>query len=1061
MTPDPVSPVPARLDRIRMGACALFFVSGASGLIYQVVWVRRFGALFGNTVQSASLVSAVFLCGLGVGSWLVGRWSDRAHHDDPLAPLRWYGYSELTIAASGVALAWLLPRLGPLAVRCSSYQPGPAGWLEISVASYALRYLLAILTLAPSCLLMGGTLSLLIRLVVGGELGASGWRVGLLYGLNTAGAALGALLTDFALVPGLGLLGTQLCAVELGALAGLGALALAARGSTARPAGARAAVAPRPSSAASSRPADRVVMAMVLALGLTGLAAMGIEIVWLRFLCQILGSLRAVFSLLLGAMLLAMWLGSTLAGHLHRRVGQASLLLALSQVGLVLSVLALLGLLDHRELHRHFVAALQPSFVAAPGWERSLLAVWSNLRPILLVVALPSLLMGFAFPLGNAVAQRALGAVGGRAGALYLANTVGNVLGASLVGFVLLPDLGIRATVLVLCACAALSIGPAWYAWAAAREPAARTWPRTAFAACALGGALGLLGFARLPRERLLAPSLPARDEGGTQRVLTLSEGLNETLAITEVPGLGRTLWTNGHAMSSTSAPSARYMRALAHLPLLELDAPESVLVICFGVGNTLHAASLHPSVRRLEIADLSKQILEHAFYFAATNGDVLDDPRTRVLVNDGRHHLLTQPAESYDLVTLEPPPIFFAGVAALYSREFYQLVRERLRRGGLVTQWLPAYQVQGETVRSLVKAFVEVFPESVLLSGNDKDLILMGRRDLPLTLEPAELAARLAARPAVRADLEQVDMGSPLEIVGSFMASGARLRSATLSAEAATDDRPVLEYSQLSGIRSTELPAELVDVGEVGAWCPSCLAHIDGLASYLRLRGRLYASEAFRHSGALAVAEGRAEPLSLPDDAETRRTIAGSAYLQRLLGSPASSARQLGLRHLAAGRLPEALGALRSAVHDDPTDVDSLAVLGRVYAEAGSFDAAAGVLANAVALAPARADLRVDFARALRGLHQLMGALSELEQALALDPANADAHYELAASLKAAQQWAASDRELALALDLEPMHPKANLVLCRRATATGELATALDACAAAAAGGYEPAGKP
>ena len=137
-------------------------------------------------------------------------------------------------------------------------------------------------------------------------------------------------------------------------------------------------------------------------------------------------------------------------------------------------------------------------------------------------------------------------------------------------------------------------------------------------------------------------------------------------------------------------------MRALAHLPLLSMDNPETALVIGFGVGNTAHAAALHPSIRRVEIADLSKGVLAHAGYFREVNRDVLGDPRVVVYVNDGRQHLQMQPVASYDLVTLEPPPIGYAGVAALYSEEFYELVRTRLKARGYLTQWLPAYQVPG-----------------------------------------------------------------------------------------------------------------------------------------------------------------------------------------------------------------------------------------------------------------------------------------------------------------------------------------------------------------------------
>ena len=168
----------------------------------------------------------------------------------------------------------------------------------------------------------------------------------------------------------------------------------------------------------------------------------------------------------------------------------------------------------------------------------------------------------------------------------------------------------------------------------------------------------------------------------------------------------------------------------MSHIPLLSMDRPETVLVIGFGVGNTTHAATLHPSVTRVEVADLSRDVLRHASYFADVNGRVLEDSRVTVYVNDGRHHLQMKPAASYDLITLEPPPIGYAGMAALYSREFYALARTHLTANGVMSQWLPAYQVPTATTLAMIRAFVDVFPRAVLLSGAEADLLLVAAND-------------------------------------------------------------------------------------------------------------------------------------------------------------------------------------------------------------------------------------------------------------------------------------------------------------------------------------------
>src|SRR5437667_4565035 len=207
----------------------LFFFSGLSGLIYQVVWVRLFGNAFGNTLYSTSLVVAVFMLGLGVGSWLAGAWADRRYATQPESLLRAYGYFELAIGVLGLAVSALLPHLSNVSALVPSYSRDPNGWYVLSTTSYLTRGAIAIVLLTPVTLLMGGTLTLLIRHLVRKDFDIGGWRIAVLYGINTVGAALGCLLTDFALVPASGLRGAQMVAVFFNILAAVGALYLASR----------------------------------------------------------------------------------------------------------------------------------------------------------------------------------------------------------------------------------------------------------------------------------------------------------------------------------------------------------------------------------------------------------------------------------------------------------------------------------------------------------------------------------------------------------------------------------------------------------------------------------------------------------------------------------------------------------------------------------------------------------------------------------------------------------------------------------------------------------------
>src|SRR6185369_11546028 len=619
-----------------------------------------------------------------------------------------------------------------------------------------------------------------------------------------------------------------------------------------------------------SPPASSGLACTSLALALSGFAAMGMEILWFRHFTLLLGEFRAVFSLLLTVILIGIGAGSLAGGFLLRRIARPAQWLMVVQGFFVastllgLAVASLGNIKDAAFANPAYRAAVAHMVAAAPGVEsdlaRTLRELWFNARPILLEVLVPALLMGLAFPLANAIIQRAERPVGRRAGILYLSNTVGAVCGSLAAGFLLLPVLGIQGSATILTTAAALAVGPLYLATdvgrallgpssSAASNKTRPTYP-LAFAVSILvaGGAIGL--WLRLPSNYLItgALELPMRHE----RLLTLSEGVTEVIAITEEPGTGRTLFTNGHRMSSTARLSQRYMRALAHIPLLSIDAPETVLVIGFGVGNTTQAATLHPSVRRVEVADLSTGILAHSGYFKDVNGDVLNNPRVVVYVNDGRHHLLMQPPASYDLITLEPPPIAYAGVAALYSTEFYELARARLKPRGFISQWLPAYQVPTATTLAMIRAFVGVFPQGVLISGGGADLVLIGANDSRIEIDPARVATVLAGAPKVQADLQRLDLGSVREIVGTFVGSAQKLAEATRDSPPVSDDRPLQEYGVRSLLDFGEaVPASVVDLMQVAAWCPKCFVDgrpvplVEGLDTYFAVLNRAYTASA------------------------------------------------------------------------------------------------------------------------------------------------------------------------------------------------------------------------
>jgi spermidine synthase len=980
----------------------LFFLSGLSGLIYQVVWVRVFGNVFGNTIHSASIVIAVFMLGLGAGSFIVGAWADRRYAQRPDSLLRAYGHVEVVIAAMGFAVALALPHLGAVSALMSSYVREPSGWHVLSAGSYLGRAAIAIALLTPITLLMGGTLTLLIRHLVRTDLAIGGWRIAELYGINTLGAATGAMLTDFALVPAWGLWSTQMIAVGLNVLAGAGAWYLA------RPRG-QVRLKPDATTAKKKPPGvrgvrlqpdqpfvdvgSRAVVLVSLALAMSGVAALGMEILWFRHFTILLGGFRAVFSLLLTLILLGIGIGSLVGGAVHRRTGRPAEWLMLAQ-----------GLFVASTLFGFAAADVDPINTGAVAGTGAIAELWFNARPMLAEVALPALLMGFAFPLANAVIQRTEMAVGRRAGILYLANTAGAVAGSLAAGFVLLPAAGLQLSTTILMVVAMLSIVPLYFATrshgprrhgdsaADLKNLRAFVSPSPVSRVCVVSLAIAAVALGvwiLLPSDHVTMRALgPPRSD---ERRLVVSDGLTELIAVAEAPGRGRTLYTNGHAMSSTLPLSQRYMRALAHLPLLAMDRPATVLVIGFGVGNTTHAATLHPSVERVELADLSRDILAHASYFEDANGGVLADPKVAVHINDGRQHLQMRPPGAYDLVVLEPPPIAYAGVGALYSREFYALARGRLKPNGYLSQWLPAYQVPPDTTLAMVRAFVDVFPQAVLLSGAGSDLLLLGTTAERIAIDPDRIAEALDRAPEARADLERVSLGRLHEIVGTFVGSAQTLDEATRGVAPVVDDRPLQEY----GVRSMltighGVPAGIVDLGRVAEWCARCFAGgrpvpaLEPLDLYFRLLALAYDAAPDEVAGARRLAETEG------------RVIAGSAYLGAIVPASAETHNVLGLALAERGELDPAIVEFRRALELGPSNAAAHWHLGAALASRGAEAEATTHLLRAVELDPRNSQAHSDLGLMLAVQGKLDEAVDHLEQALALDPQSADARRNL-----------------------------------------------------------------
>lgn len=772
----------------------IFSLSGVAGLIYQVIWVRQFGNLFGNTVHSASLITGVFLAGLGLGSYLAGLISDNLSEkntDSTLSNLKniyFYAYAEITIAILGLLIILFFPYLENFSATISSYTLQSDGKYVLSTSTRLIKNLFVIFLFFPITTIMGSTLTFLIRYFVSKDITHSGKIVGQLYGFNTFGAALGCLSVDFFLVKYLGIQSTVYLAVFFNLISGLWALNLAKKSITTDKEELLN-FGLQDFKFKFSLPSMNHLTASMF---LTGLAGMGMEIAWFRFFVTVLNGKRQMFSTLLAIILIAMWLGAFFMGRIKEKIKMDEykfLTLNIAAVAIFTTIL----------------------FIAYDSsWG---LVHFNDFFNIAFVIFIPSFFMGAIFPLANSIYQKDPSTIGKKAGALYLYNTMGALCGSTLTGFILLPMLGMTQAIAILILFSIIAI-----LVLNLENFKSRLKFTLANSVTCLGLAIFLV---TAPADFLFNKSFPKdillqNDE----KIIHVSEGILENIAVVESKeGDYRSLFTNGHSMSNNSLNARRYMKGFIHFPLLQKEKPENVLIICFGVGNTASAASLYPGVE-VDIVDLSEHVLNHAHYFEMWNKNVLNKDNVNVFVNDGRQHL-RMTSKKYDLITLEPPPLDFAGVNSLYSKEFYSLAYKKLKKGGMITQWLPVMQLPRARVRSLVKSFVDSYDSSVLLSGSTGELVLMGSREGDVSSDYETVKKNINRTSEIYEDLKSILLHTPLDYFGSFLSNDEHLKKLTEFDEPVTDNYPLMEYSWFEYNKT--IPMKLVNPKGLTSFCDNC----------------------------------------------------------------------------------------------------------------------------------------------------------------------------------------------------------------------------------------------
>jgi spermidine synthase len=724
----------------------LFFVaSGCAALIYEVVWFHLLRQVIGASAASLAIVLTSYMGGMCLGSLAFPRWISPG-----FPPLRVYAYLEAGIAAFGALLLILLPLVGKLYVAAVGYgQPG-----------IALRAFVSLFCLLPPTMLMGATLPAIARCLKTTRSGMS--QLGLFYMANLAGGSIGCLLAGFYLLRVYDIFVASFVAVLLNASVALASLAIASR------------VGFRASDPASLRlPSVSAHKIVYMVIALSGLTALGSEVIWTRLLGLVLGGTVFSFTIILAIFIAGLGIGSSVGSALVRHIRSPYVALGGCQLALVAAI----------PMAAHMISLELPFWKLNPEFATNLFQRYSHDILRSAVAILPATcLWGASFPLALAAAAEDGQDPGHLAGGINAANTIGAVAGALLFGTLLIPAVGTSVAQKILTALSAVAVLLMIGARSAPELAARNRASRPIVAAALVVGFAALTILAVPPVSNVLIAigrSVAVIDD--PEEYLFVGEGANSSVAVTGYPSVNtRSLHVGGKSVASTITSDMRLQRMLGHLPALVHPNPKTVLVVGFGAGVTAGSLVLHPEIERIVICEIEPLVAEvSSHFFAPENYSVLEDPRVEIIFDDARHYIETS-REKFDIITSDPIHPWMDGAAALFSVEYYELAKQHLHPGGVVAQWVPLYQTDETTVKSEVASFMEVFPEGVVWSSHiplqeGTDLLLLGRNGT-MKIDVNQIAARIEENPALVQSLTDVDLGYLITLLAAYVSRGSDL---------------------------------------------------------------------------------------------------------------------------------------------------------------------------------------------------------------------------------------------------------------------------------------------
>ena len=754
----------------------IFILSGASGLIYEVIWMRQLTLIFGSTVFATTTVLTAFMAGLALGSFYFGRKIDASEQ----SPLRIYAILEAGIGVFCLVWPVILSVLGALYVLIHR---------NVTSEFYLLSLIRFVLTfgvlLIPSTL-MGGTLPVLTRFFVQ-RLEQLGVNVGILYALNTFGAVIGCVATGFFLIERMGIQQTLFVGIGINfGVAGIAVLLARTGGQSASTKVDQAGLhadSGNQEREGSPTDADKRGAIVLWAIGVSGFCALAYEVLWTRILVFFLGSTTYAFATMLAAFLFGIALGSLLfARWVDRLSSRAMGIFGILQLGI-----------------GFFALLLMPAFEELYGMSRAFQSTFGGGRfwaffSCFLVMSVPTFLMGASFPLVTKIYTGSANQLGRSIGNVYAVNTVGSILGSFCAGFVFIPLLGIRPSIVLMVALNT-GIGCLLLSKAARRDSATATGKAflqgTGIAMPILNVGLAVILLLTVNQPLFLKSAIFKTQRPG-DTLVDYNEEVDATVTTLKDDEAVYRLYVDTNQAADASRWDSPSHRVIAHLPLLLHPRPKRALVVGFGMGLTSHSITQHGV--RVDAVELSSGVIAAAQqHFTHVNGNVFDNPLFNYRLNDGRNHILMTKTK-YDMISTGIiHPLVSAGSSNIYTADFYRLCKRILTADGIMCQWVPLHRLPEAHYKMIVRTFIKVFPHTTLWYKYTPDfVILIGTRE-PLTIDYKNFIQR--ARIASISEGLAADDLDGMSLLDSFMMGPAAVREYAGVGPIHTDNRPRLEF--------------------------------------------------------------------------------------------------------------------------------------------------------------------------------------------------------------------------------------------------------------------------